>query len=81
MNGPRSTVLVHLPDGHVRNHAGDGDVNSRVLQRQTIDGGIAAFDEEVWRERLVSGHSIGLRRGLERREQGTDGKNENGPAS
>ena len=73
-------ILVHLPDGHVRNHAGDRDVDSRVLQRQTIDGGIAAFDEKVWRERLVGACSIGLRRGLERREQGTDGQHEDGPA-
>ena len=69
---PRAAVLVHLPDGHVRNHAGDGDVDARVLQRQPIDGGVAAFDEEVRRERLVGGCALVLRRGVERHEQGTD---------
>ena len=58
MNGPRSAILVHLPNGHVRDHPGDRDVDARVLQRQAIDGGISTLDEEVWRERLVSGRAI-----------------------
>ncbi len=53
VDGPRAAILVHLPDGHIRNHAGDRDVDARVLQRQPIDGGISAFDEEVRRQRLV----------------------------
>jgi hypothetical protein len=81
MDGPCAAILVDLPDGHVRDHAGDRDVNARVLQRQTIDGGIAAFDEEEWRQRLVSRESIALRRGIERREQGTESKNEDRAAS
>ena len=71
MNGPRAAILVHLPDGHVRDHAGDGDVDPRVLQRQAIDGGIAAVDEEVWRERLVGRRSILLRRDVGWQERGT----------
>ena len=53
MKRPLSAILVHLPDGDVGDHAGDRDVHARVLQRQTIDGGVAAFHEEEWRERLV----------------------------
>ena len=53
VDGPRAAILVHLPDGHICNHAGDRDIDARVLQRQPVDGGISTFDEEVWRQRLV----------------------------
>ena len=55
VNGPRSVILVDLPDGHVRDHAGDRDVDPRVFQWQTIDRRVSAFDEEVRRQRLVRG--------------------------
>src|SRR2546426_3760553 len=46
MKRPLPAILVHLSDGDVRNHTGDRDVDPRVLQRQTIDGGISTVDEE-----------------------------------
>ena len=76
MQRPLSAVLVDLPDGHVGNHAGDRDVHARVLERQTIDVGIAAFNEEVRRECFVGSRSLGsdLRRGIERHEGGAEGE-------
>ena len=71
MNGPGAAILVDLADGHVRDHAGDGDVDPRVLQRQLIEGGIATQDEEVWRERFVGRRSIDLRRDVGWHERGT----------
>ena len=79
--GRCSAILVDLSHGHVRDHAGDRDVDARVLQRQAIDGGIATVDEEVGRERLVSRRSIVLRRGVERHEQGTRDNTDDDPAS
>ena len=71
MDGPRAAILVYLPDGHVRYYAGDGDVDARGLQWQDVDGGIAAVDEEVWRERLIGRRSILLRSDAGWHERGT----------
>jgi hypothetical protein len=79
MERPGAAVLVHLPHGHVRDHAGDRDIHVRLLQRETIHGGVAAFDEEVGRERLVVRGSITLGRGLARHEQGPDREHEHHP--
>ena len=78
MQRPRAAVLVDLSHGDVGDHAGDRDVDARVLQRQLIDGGIAAFDEEVRRERLVIRRAIVLRAGIYRqqRRRGDDSKND-----
>ena len=76
MNGPGSAILVHLPDGDVGNHAGDGDVHLRLLQRQLVDAGIACLDEEEGRERLVFRGAFTLRRGVERHEQRTESDND-----
>ena len=51
--------------------ARDRDVDSSVFQRQAIDRGVSALDEEVWRQCLVSRWRIALCRGIERQEQGT----------
>jgi hypothetical protein len=74
MNGPRPAILVHLADGYVRDHSGNGDVDSRVFQRQTIDGGICAFDQEVGGEGLIGRRSMLLRRDVSWHEEDT-GKN------
>ena len=72
VNRPRAAVLVHLPDRHVRDHPGDGDVDSRVLQRQAVDGRVAAFDEKVRRQRLVSALRVALCRRIARRHKDND---------
>ncbi len=81
MDGPRSTILIDLADGHVRNHAGNCDLDVRVLQRQAVDSGIAAFHEKEWGEGLVNGWWIALRCGDKRHEQGADGVSNDGPAN
>ena len=68
MERPLSAILVHLSNGHVRNHSGNRDVDTCVLERQPIDGGIATVDEEERRERLVTRRPLLLRRSVMRRE-------------
>ena len=80
MQRPLPAVLVHLPDGHVGNDAGDRDVHARVLEGQAIDIGIAALDEEVRRERFIRSRSL-LRSGIERQERGTEGDDRKEAAS
>jgi hypothetical protein len=43
---PLAAILVDLPHGDVGDHAGNRDVDARVLERQAIDGRIAAVDEK-----------------------------------
>ena len=62
MKGPLPVVLVHLAHGDVGNHAGNRDVDVRVLQRQSIDRRIAALDEEERREGFVGARSLVLSR-------------------
>ena len=73
MKGPLPVVLVHLAHGDVGNHAGNRDVDLRVLQRQSIDRRIAALNEEERREGFVSARSLALSCGTRRHEQNSDG--------
>jgi hypothetical protein len=80
MNRPRAVVLVHLPDRYVRDHAGDGHIDTRVLQRKAVDRGIAILDEEERRKCLVSRRPVHLCRCFEWHQQGADDEKEYGVA-
>jgi hypothetical protein len=49
-----AVVRVDLRDADVRDHARDGDVDVGGFEREAVDERIAAFDEEVRRERLAA---------------------------
>jgi hypothetical protein len=78
---PAGTIVIGGVDALSKQDFSTLAVDTRVLQWQSIDGGISAVDEEEGRERLVSRPSIVLRRGAARHERGTEGDTDDDPAS
>ena len=81
MKRSRALIFVHLPDGDIRDDAGNRDVDARVFQWEPVERGIAPLDEEIRRERLVGGRRIVLRHGCERGKQDTPDDSDSNAAS